>query len=33
MFPENISLFKSLFREKKDIFTQRWDKGGKASYS
>jgi hypothetical protein len=33
MFPENISLFKSLFRGREDIFAQRWEKGGKASYS
>jgi hypothetical protein len=28
-----ISLFKSLFRGREDIFAQRWEKGGKASYS
>ena len=29
----NISLFKSLFRGREDIFAQRWEKGGKASYT
>jgi len=33
MFPGNLSLFKSLFRGREDIFAQRWEKGGKASYS
>jgi hypothetical protein len=28
-----ISLFKSLFRGREDIFAQRWEKGGKAGYS
>jgi len=27
-----ISLFKSLFRGREDIFAQRWENGGKASY-
>jgi hypothetical protein len=29
---ENLSLFKSLFHGREDIFAQRWEKGGKASY-
>ena len=28
-----ISLFKTLFRGREDIFAQRWEKGGKAGYS
>jgi hypothetical protein len=30
MFPDTVSLFKSLFRGREDIFAQRWEKGGKA---
>jgi hypothetical protein len=33
MFPGKIDLFKTLFRGREDIFAQRWEKGGKASYS
>jgi hypothetical protein len=29
---ENHSLFKSLFHGREDIFAERWEKGGKASY-
>jgi superfamily II DNA or RNA helicase len=33
MFPGKIDLYKTLFRGREDIFAQRWEKGGKASYS
>ncbi len=33
MLPNNIDRYKTLFRGREDIFAQRWEKGGKASYS
>ncbi|MCX6249810.1 MAG: DEAD/DEAH box helicase family protein [Bacteroidetes bacterium] len=32
MLPENLYLFKSLFRGRDEIFAIRWEKGGKSSY-
>ena len=33
MLPNNIDRYKTLFRGREDIFAQRWEKGGTASYS
>ncbi|WP_410528411.1 TOTE conflict system archaeo-eukaryotic primase domain-containing protein [Segetibacter sp. 3557_3] len=30
--PEQIQLFKSLFRGRKDVFAIRWEKNGKSGY-
>ena len=32
MFPENLPLFKSLFRSRDEIFAIRWEKSGKSMY-
>ncbi len=32
MLPRNLSLFKSLFRGRDEIFAIRWEKGGKSNY-